>query len=187
MRPEEAQDLTLDFFTMLLQSDALKKFQPGRATFRSYLKGILKNFTRDEIDKKTAQKRGGDVRSVSLSDVLGEVLPDSVGSNPDEALEWSWRMTVLERGIEATRAWFKSEKREPQFRTFESAVLGAKERRPTDGEIAAKLGISESTVGNHINVVRVKLREMIRLELLQTVLDKDQLEEEYRQIIGRSI
>jgi hypothetical protein len=41
-------------------------------------------------------------------------------------------------------------------------------------------------VGNHINIVRVKLREMIRIELIQTVLDKEQLDEEYRQIIGKS-
>src|SRR5262245_7868324 len=186
MRPEEAQDLTLEFFTMLLQSEALQKFQPGRSTFRSYLKGILKNFTQDQIDKMKAEKRGGKVRSVSLSDALGEVLPDAVSSNPEDALDWSWRITVLERAVESTRLWFTTEKRESQFRTFESAILEVKGERPTDAQIAERLGLSESTVGNHINVVRVKLREMIRMELIQTVLDKDQLDEEYRQIIGKS-
>jgi RNA polymerase sigma factor (sigma-70 family) len=186
MRPEQAQDLTLDFFTMLLESDALQKYQPGRSSFRTYLKGILKNFTQDQIDKAKAEKRGGKVRSVSLSDVLNDTLPDSVSGNPEEALDWSWRMTVLERAVEATRLWFATEKREPQFRTFQSAILDLKGERPTDGQIAAKLGLTESTVGNHINIVRVKLREMIRIELIQTVLDKEQLDEEYRQIIGKS-
>jgi len=185
MRPEEAQDLTLEFFTMLLQSDALKNFQPGRSTFRSYLKAILKNFTQDQIDKMKAEKRGGKVRSVSLSDALGEVVPDSVSSNPEDALDWSWRMTVLERAVEATRLWFATEKRESQFHTFQSAVLEVKGERPTDRQLAERLGLTESTIGNHINVVRVKLREMIRMELIQTVLDKEQLDEEYRQIIGK--
>jgi len=184
--PEEAQDLTLEFFAMLLESDALQKFQPGRASFRTYLKGILKNFTLDQIDKTKAEKRGGKIRSVSLSDVLNDMLPDSVSANPEAALDWSWRMTVLERAVEATRLWFTTEKRESQFRTFQSAILDLKGERPTDSQIAQKLGLSESTVGNHINVVRVKLREMIRIELIQTVLDKEQLEEEYRQIIGKS-
>jgi DNA-binding NarL/FixJ family response regulator len=88
--------------------------------------------------------------------------------------------------VEATRAWFTAEKRETQFRTFQSAVLELKEERPTDAQIALQLGISESNVGNHINIVRVKLREMIRSELIQTVLDKEQLDEEYRVIIGKN-
>ena len=65
-------------------------------------------------------------------------------------------------------------------------VLEQKLERPTDAQLVLQLGISESSVGNHINIVRVKLREMIRSELIQTVLDKDQLDEEYRLIIGKS-
>ncbi|HZE97872.1 MAG TPA: sigma-70 family RNA polymerase sigma factor [Planctomycetota bacterium] len=182
MRPDEAQDLTADFFTMLLEGDALQRYQPGRSSFRTYLKGILKNFTLDQIKKTDAQKRGGDRDREPLNDSL----PAAVSDNPDTALDWSWRMTVLERAVEATRVWFLSEKRETQFRTFQSAVLELKEERPTDGQIALQLGISESAVGNHINIVRVKLREMIRGELIQTVLDKEQLDEEYRLIIGKS-
>jgi RNA polymerase sigma factor (sigma-70 family) len=182
MRPDEAQDLTADFFTMLLEGQTLQRFQPGRSSFRTYLKGILKNFTLDQIKKADAQKRGGDRDRQPLDDNL----PSSVSENPDTALDWSWRMTVLERAVEATRLWFTAEKRETQFRTFQTAVLDVKAEKPTDAQIALQLGITESNVGNHINIVRVKLREMIRGELIQTVLDKDQLDEEYRLIIGKS-
>jgi len=182
MRPDEAQDLTLDFFAMLMEGESLQRYQPGRSSFRTYLKGILKNFTLDQIKKADAQKRGGDRDRQPLDDSL----PASVSENPETALDWSWRMTVLERAVEATRIWFTEQKRESQFRTFQSAVLDMKGEKPTDAQIAQQLGITESSVGNHINVVRVKLREMIRSELIQTVLDKDQLDDEYRQIIGKS-
>ena len=119
--------------------------------------------------------------------MLNDTLPDTAGGSAEAALDWSWRMTVLERAVEATRLWFVADKRETQFRTFQSAVLELKGEKPTDAQIAQRLGITESTVGNHINIVRVKLREMIRTELIQTVLDKEQLEEEYRLIIGKSI
>jgi len=186
MRSDEAQDLTADFFTMLLEGESLQRYQPGRSSFRTYLKGILKNFTLDQIKRSDAEKRGGKTKPVSLSDVLNETLPGTVSENPETALDWSWRMTVLERAVEATRTWFAGEKRETQFRTFQSAVLETKGAKPTDAQIALQLGITESSVGNHINIVRVKLREMIRSELIQTVLDKDQLDEEYRLIIGKS-
>lgn len=185
MKPEQAQDLTADFFTMLLEGQALQRYQPGRSSFRTYLKGILKNFTLDQIKKQDAEKRGGGRHGFS-TDGLEETLPDAASDNPETALDWSWRMTVLERAVEATRAWFTAEKRDTQFRTFQTAVLELKAERPTDAQIAAQLGISESNVGNHINIVRVKLREMIRSELIQTVLDKDQLDEEYRVIIGKN-
>jgi RNA polymerase sigma factor (sigma-70 family) len=186
MKPEQAQDLTADFFTMLLEGQALQRYQPGRSSFRTYLKGILKNFTLDQIKKADADKRGGGQKPVSMSDVLHDTLPDAASENPEAAMDWSWRMTVLERAVEATRAWFTAENRETQFRTFQTAVLDLKAERPTDAQIAVSLGISESNVGNHINIVRVKLREMIRSELIQTVLDKEQLDEEYRVIIGKS-
>lgn len=182
MRPDEAQDLTLDFFTMLIEGQALQRYQPGRSSFRTYLKGVLKNFTLDQLKKADAQKRGGDRDRQPLDDNV----PASLAENPESALDWSWRMTVLERAVEATRIWFTAEKRESQFRTFQTAVLEVKTEKPTDAQIALQLGITESNVGNHINIVRVKLREMIRSELIQTVLDKEQLDEEYRLIIGKS-
>jgi RNA polymerase sigma-70 factor (ECF subfamily) len=185
MKPEAAQDLTLDFFTMLLESDALRRFQPGRSSFRAYLKGILKHFTQDQIDKLQAEKRGGKVRQLSLSDALGEMVPDSVSVDPEAALDWAWRKTVLDRAMEATEQWFVSQGREAQFRTFKEALMRPQGERPTDAKLAGQLGLTESTVGNHINIVRVKLKEMIRIDLTHTVLDKEQLDEEYRQIIGK--
>ncbi|HVE43504.1 MAG TPA: sigma-70 family RNA polymerase sigma factor [Planctomycetota bacterium] len=183
--PDDARDLTEDFFVALLEGDALQKFQPGRSSFRNYLKGILRNFAADQFDAARALKRGGGVRVISMPDVLHDVVPDAAAKDPEKALDWAWRLTLYERALEQTRKWFLAEKRDAQFRTFETAVLDAKERL-TDAQIAAKIGTSESTVGNHINVVRVKLREMIRTELTQTVLDKEQLEEEYRLIIGKN-
>jgi RNA polymerase sigma-70 factor (ECF subfamily) len=182
--PDDARDLTEDFFVALMEGDALQKYEPGRSSFRNYLKGILRNFAADQFDAARALKRGGGVRVVSMPDVLHEIVPDGAAVDPDKALDWAWRMTVYERALEQTRQWFVAEKRESQFRTFETAVLQGKERM-TDAQVAAQLGTTESSVGNHINVVRVKLREMIRSELIQTVLDKEQLEEEYRLIIGK--
>jgi RNA polymerase sigma-70 factor (ECF subfamily) len=181
---DDARDLTEDFFVALLEGEALQRYEPGRSSFRNYLKGILRNFAADQFDAARALKRGGGVKTVSMPDVLHDMVPDGAAADPEKALDWAWRMTVYERALEATRQWFVAEKREVQFKTFQAAVLEGVER-PSDAQLAAKLGTSESSVGNHINVVRVKLREMIRSELIQTVLDKEQLEEEYRMIIGK--
>lgn len=44
---EDALDLTQDFFTWLLETDVLARFEPDRGSFRHYMKGLLRNFSRN--------------------------------------------------------------------------------------------------------------------------------------------
>ena len=56
--PEDAQDLTQDFFLNLLTNAVLRSANPDFGRFRSYLIGSLKNFLADEADRRSARKRG---------------------------------------------------------------------------------------------------------------------------------
>jgi RNA polymerase sigma-70 factor (ECF subfamily) len=184
--PEDARELTQDFFIAVLEGEALKRYEPGRASFRTYLKGILRNIAADQFDAARAKKRGGGLKVIPIPDALEDSLADSGTRDPEVALDWAWRVTVLDRAVERARDWFRSQGREAQFRTFQEAVLGQPDDRPTDREVASRLGLTETTVGNHINQVRERLRIEIRAELTHTVLDRDQLEDEYRLIIGET-
>src|SRR2546423_4426848 len=57
----DAQDLTQDFLLMVLEGSLLKRADPSRGRFRSLLLKALQNFLFDDIAKKRARKRGGDV------------------------------------------------------------------------------------------------------------------------------
>lgn len=46
--PEDARDLTQGFFAHLLGGHSLKRADPARGQFRSYLLGALKHFLADE-------------------------------------------------------------------------------------------------------------------------------------------
>jgi hypothetical protein len=179
MRSDETQHLVANFNAMLLGEEFLERHPPGRSSFRTYLERILQKCSFEQIKNTEGRNPGRHAASPPCDDDL----PSSVCGDPESAFEWSWRMTVLERAVEATRIWFTKEKRESQFRTFQSAVLDIKGEKPPDFK---ELGITESNMNNHINVVRVKLREMIRAELVQTVLDKEGFDDEYRRIVGKS-
>src|SRR5213078_3082453 len=56
---EEAKDLAQGFFMHLVESDDLQQYKPDRASFRTYLKMVLKHFVLDEDKKAQALKRGG--------------------------------------------------------------------------------------------------------------------------------
>jgi RNA polymerase sigma-70 factor (ECF subfamily) len=62
---EDAEDLTQDFFVMILESDWLQNVDRSRGRFRSLLLKSLQNFLSDAADKTYARKRGGKVSFVS--------------------------------------------------------------------------------------------------------------------------
>ena len=63
--PEDAQDLTQDFFVMILESNWLRQADESRGRFRSFLLKSLQNFLGHAAERKRARKRGGDLDFVS--------------------------------------------------------------------------------------------------------------------------
>jgi DNA-directed RNA polymerase specialized sigma24 family protein len=57
--PEDAQDLTQEFFARLLAADYLARVDRHRGKFRSFLLVGLKYMLADEHDKVSRLKRGG--------------------------------------------------------------------------------------------------------------------------------
>lgn len=57
--PEQAEDLTQEFFARLLEKNTLAHADRDRGRFRSFLMTSVENFLRDEHGRVTAQKRGG--------------------------------------------------------------------------------------------------------------------------------
>jgi DNA-directed RNA polymerase specialized sigma24 family protein len=65
---QEAQDLTQDFFVMMLETDWLKHADEHRGRFRSFLLKSLQNFLSHATEKSGAIKRGGKVDFISWDD-----------------------------------------------------------------------------------------------------------------------
>lgn len=64
--PEEAQDLTQEFFARMLAKDYLARADPQKGKFRSFLLAGLKNLLCDELDKAGRVKRGGGQTVISF-------------------------------------------------------------------------------------------------------------------------
>jgi RNA polymerase sigma factor (sigma-70 family) len=185
---DDAQDLTQAFFLHLLEKDALAAYDPARGCFRVFLKSILRHVAADIHDAERAKKRGGGARKISLEDDGGDLrlnqcLEDPRALDPEEAFDEAWKREVLERAIERTRAWFASRDWLVKFQVFEATLAGDTER-PTYSAIAARFGLRECVVRNHLFEVRERIRAEARAEIAQTVGDERQLEDEYRSLIG---
>src|SRR5262249_2098000 len=64
--PEQAQDLTQEFFAVFLEKNHVAKAARERGRFRCFLMTSVENFLRNENDRARAQKRGGGHKLISL-------------------------------------------------------------------------------------------------------------------------
>jgi DNA-directed RNA polymerase specialized sigma24 family protein len=102
----DAQDLTQQFFVMILEGQLLHRADPARGRFRSLLLKALQNFLSDETAKKRACKRGGEVQFISWDDWMAEA-PSQLAIRCDGAETWSsdkvydvrWAATAVEQAL----------------------------------------------------------------------------------------
>jgi RNA polymerase sigma factor (sigma-70 family) len=187
---EDAEDLTQDFFVMILKSDWLQNADPSRGRFRSLLLKSLKNFLHDAADKTYAHKRGGKVRFVSWDDWIAEapsqlsISTQTLNSLPAERLfDVQWAATVVERALRRLREECECKGR---LRVFDvlSPYLIAERDDVSGASLAATLGVPQGTVKKLLYRMRQRYRWLLRDEVAQTVENPADIEDELRHLCG---
>ena len=177
---EDAKDLTQAFFLWLVEEELVKRYEPGRAAFRTYLKSLLKHFVQDHDKAAHRLKRGGGLRMLGLD----EAVPDSKSTDPEQAFDQAWLAELMGRAVDRVRERFRSSGREAQVRVFEEYNLSPSGDRPTYAALAEKLGLKEGDVKNHLFAVREEIRKEIRDELSRMTAGPRELEEEWNAFFG---
>ena len=94
---EDAKDLTQAFFLWLTEGDTLRRYKPERASFRAYLKGLMKHFVQHQEDALRRLKRGGGIRILELDGdlPLKELLSDPSNHDPETIFDSAWRSALV--------------------------------------------------------------------------------------------
>jgi DNA-directed RNA polymerase specialized sigma24 family protein len=183
---EEAQDLTQDFFVMILESNWLGHADEHRGRFRSFLLKSLQNFLSHANERDRAAKRGGEVEFVSWDEWMAEAPSqvwvsartlDSVG--PELLFDLRWAATVVEHALQRLREECEEEDRLRLFETLNPHLMS--ERGDVSyASLAANLGIGETIVKNQLHNLRRRYRWLLRNEVAQTVESPALIEQEIR-------
>ncbi len=181
-RPEDAQDLTQEFFARLLEKEYLKLADAGRGRFRSFLLKSLQHFLVNEWVRGQAQKRGGGQKLLSLDEAAGErsYLQEPAEQLPPESLyDKRWAMTLLERAMEQLRANYAAAGKRELFDRLQSLLLSEGSAQAYQ-ELAGPLGLSEGAVKVALHRLRQRFRDAVRSEIAQTVATPAEVDEELR-------
>jgi len=104
--PQEAEDLTQEFFARLLARHGLASVRPEHGRFRSFLLASMKNFLANDWDRSHALKRGGDRAFISWEDQSGEeryLREPRDEATPEKLFEQSWALTLINLVLEQVR------------------------------------------------------------------------------------
>jgi len=182
----DAQDLTQDFFAKVLKGRLLQGADRNRGRFRSLLLTALQRFLRDEVDKRHARKRGGDLRFVSWDDWMTEApshlsIPELESDrwSPERVFDVRWAATVVERALR--RLGDECEKR-GRRRVFDvlSSCLAAERQDVSYATLARVLGLRETAVKPLVHRMRDRYRTLLREEVAQTVGGTNEIDDELR-------
>jgi RNA polymerase sigma-70 factor (ECF subfamily) len=177
---EQAQDLTQDFFTRLLEGRYLDRATPEKGRFRSFLLSSLKFFAADEEDRQRAHKRGGGL-VVPLEFPGGEgryQREPAHDETPERLFERQWALSVLDRVAERLRNEFVQHGRPEHFERLKVFLLGR-----SDGPyatLAREMNTSEGALKVAIHRLRKRYKELFRQEIADTVADPGDVESELR-------
>lgn len=182
----DAQDLTQDFFMSVLEGNLLQSADPSRGRFRSLLLAALQRFLLDAHDRRSARKRGGDLKFVVWDDWMSEA-PSHL-SFPAHALDsWSaerlfdvrWAATVVEQSLRRLREDCEVRGRRRVFDALNGS-LSADRADVSYRDLAALLGVTEAAVKKLVHGLRQRYRALLRQEVARTVETKTEVESEIR-------
>lgn len=173
----DAADLVQGFFAELIEKDWVAAADPDLGRFRTFLLVAFRRHVGHERDKARAAKRGGGA-VVSLDVTTAESrlsLEPADTRTPERAFERRFALTLLARVLERVRA------ERPGDADLLPFVGGPGEARPY-AEIAAARGVSEGAVKVAVHRLRDRWRETLREEVLATVADEADVDDEIRHL-----
>ena len=184
--PQDAEDLTQDFFARLLQGAVVEQARPERGRFRTFLLTALDRFLVDDWRERTALKRGGGQVPLSIDRELGEQRFELLGESreaPDRLFDRQWATELLGRTFRQLEEICRSEGRTAQFAVMRRHLAGRMEAGEYQ-EIARELGVSEGAARSVMFRLRKRFRRLLREEIAETVGDEESVEDEIQHLFS---
>lgn len=172
---EDAKDLTQGFFTSIVQRDFFTRFDPAKASFRTYLRMAVERYAANQHAAENRQKRGGGIEFETVND-----QPISIES-PEAEFEREWRRQLFSLALDDLRSHCRDAGKQVHFCVFEDYDLAERERL-SYADLATKYSIPESSVTNYLAWSRRTLRGFITDRLRATTANARELHEEMRRL-----
>ena len=182
--PHDAQDITQEFFRLLLEKRWLEHADREKGRLRTFLITALKRFMAKEWRRVSAQKRGGGQSQVPMDTTFAEsrFAADADAQLPADALfDRQWALRLLELTLERLQAELTSAGKAADFAVLKEFLAQA--HHAIDyGAVTARLGLSEGAARVAVHRLRKRFRDIYREEIAQTLPAGADVDDEMRHL-----
>lgn len=183
--PEDAQDLTQEFFLRLLHQDWLAQADRERGRFRTFLLAAMSHFLANEWHKGQAQKRGGGVTFVPLEIDNAETRYTCEPADPltpEQCYEKRWAVALLDEVLNRLRLEFDAEGRGRFFDALKPCLIGDGKSQSYN-TLSRELGMTEDAIKVAVHRLRKRYRQLLREEIANTVSSVQEVQAEMRHLL----
>jgi RNA polymerase sigma-70 factor (ECF subfamily) len=183
--PEEAKDLTQQFFASFLEKNYVARATRERGRFRVFLMTSVQNFLRNEYDRTQAQKRGGGQLWISLNQTGAEEqyqIEPVAESDPAKSFERRWATVLLETVLARLRLEYVETGRGALFDSLQTHFWGDADSVPYS-RLAEQSGLTIANVKVIAHRIRERYREILREEIAHTVSQPEEVDDEIRYLM----
>jgi len=172
---EDAKDLTQSFFATALERDFFARFDPAKASFRGYVRMAVERFAANQYAAARRVKRGGDIEFEPVSEQAAST------ESPEQIFEREWQRQLFALALDDLRAHCAEAGKQLHFAIFDAYDL-ADGDRPSYADLAARHGIAETAITNHLAWARRMLRALVTERLRGVTAGERDLREEARRL-----
>ena len=184
--PEDAEDLTQEFFARFLEHNWVGRADREKGRFRTFLLSAMNYFLANEWDKARAQKRGGGAAPLPLEFDAAETRYSHEPADqvtPEQHFERRWVLALLEQVLGRLREEFEQEGKAELFAALNPCLVGDRTLLPY-AELGEKLRLGEGAVKSAVHRLRQRYRQLLREEIAQTVAAPGEVDEELRHLFA---
>jgi DNA-directed RNA polymerase specialized sigma24 family protein len=183
--PEEAEDLTQGFFSLLLERRDFDAVRKEKGRLRSYLLTSLKHFLASEHRRATAAKRGKGQRFIPLEELSasgGREIEPTDPVTAERLYERRWALTLMEQVLRRLKEEYCTAGKTALFDSLKQ-LLPDEPGAPSRREIASRLDMTENALRQAFHRFRRRYQLLLREEIGHTVAIASDVEDELRHLI----
>jgi RNA polymerase sigma factor (sigma-70 family) len=190
--PEDAQDLTQEFFARAFAKEYLERYDASNARFRTFVRTCLDRFLANQAQTAARLKRGGGfaIDSVDFARFDADLAAHARSDEPDPE-RWfhrEWIRALFADAIERLREHCDERGHATAFALFtQYDVEPEGAARPTYAELATATGLKTTDVTNELASARRAFRQIV-LDRLRAICASDaEFRAEARDLLGLEV
>lgn len=170
--PEDAADLTQDFFARLLEENLFARTDPAAGRLRSFLLVAFQRSLSDARRTALRQKRGGGRTVLSLDRELAEERlqqEPSLQLPPISTYDRLWATSVLAASVGQLEADYAGAGKSDQFTALKPFLSPPTADEPSYEDAATRLGVTIAAARQSVHRLRERYRVTLRRHIADTL------------------